>query len=129
MCNTVIPTHFTRYFMIVCFNARLQHSICRCTHAWILFDEYIICKHGLEEEIAKVFGPREGESRVTRPQNIKTPSARAAPATRLVLSRAGKTLVRHFYVYVHTHTHTHVYKYYIISRNRNKMYPYIDPIV
>jgi len=61
-------------------------------HARVSYDEYIICERGLEEEIAKLFGPREGESRVTRPRNIKTPSANAAPATRLVLSRAGKTL-------------------------------------
>lgn len=41
-----------------------------------------------EEEATKVFGPGKGESRVTRPQNIKTPSTGGAPATRGVLSRA-----------------------------------------
>lgn len=86
--------------MIICDHA----VVCRYTHVWILFDEYIICERGLEEEIAKVFEPREGESRVTRPQNIKTPSASAAPATRLVLSRDGKTLSCDM-----SYTHTHVY--------------------
>lgn len=90
-------------------------------NARVSFDEYIICEFGLKEEIAKVFGPREGESRVTQPQNIKTPSARAAPATQLLLSRAGKTLSCDM---SHAHTHTHIYP--ILSENGNKMYPYIE---
>jgi len=97
-------------------------AMCRCDNAWVSFDEYIICERGLKEEIAKVFGSREGESRVTRPQNIKTPSASAAPATRLVLSRARKTLSCDM-------SYKHMHIKYILWENENKMCPYTETIV
>lgn len=55
----------------------------------VYLDEYKYSTYVMvEEEATKVFGPGKGESRVTRPQNIKTPSTGGAPATRAVLSRA-----------------------------------------
>jgi len=116
MCQTL--------FTSIRFNGHLQLPVV-AANARVSFDEYIICEYGLKEEIAKVFGPSEGESRVTRPQNIKTPSASAAPATQFVLFRAGKTLSCDMsYSHAHTHTHTHIYP--ILYENGNKMYPYIE---